>query len=72
VLFAAGVWTQIHNVCTVNVVTAQQTWIDLERELAVGLPDGRLEAKRQIERRDSFGIKAAAVDGGAIPGKRLE
>src|ERR1043166_2393468 len=69
---AASLVAQVRNVRAVNVVTAQNAWIDFERVLAVGLLDASLDAERKIERRHAFGIKPAAVDGSAVPGKRLE
>src|SRR5262249_13221323 len=56
----------------VDLVTAQNTGIELERIFAGGLLDGGFDAKRKIERRHTFRIKSAAVDSGTIPGERLE
>src|SRR5262249_32438733 len=72
VLATSGIGTQVCDVGAVDLVTAQNTGIELERIFAGGLLDGGFDAERKIERRHTFRIKSAAVDSGTIPGERLE
>ena len=71
-LATTGIGTQIRNVGAINIVAAQNTWIDLERVLSLELLDGRFEAERKIERRHAFRIEPTSVNGSAVAGKRLK
>ena len=58
--------TKIDDIRAVNLITAQDTWLEAVPQALAEFVDSRLDGQREIKRRYPFRVEPGAVDGGAV------